>query len=85
MNIAVMSASGPKQTWASALKMSAFRVKRTLLEDGPQVLELVKKVPDVVASALLTVRMKVGQFWIIAIAVERFLRGPLDKDHHCVA
>jgi len=43
---------------------------------------LLKKVPDVVASALLTVRMKVGQFWIIAIAVERFLRGLLDKDHH---
>src|SRR5215831_13771261 len=68
-----------------------FRVDRPLarattprlsFEDRPQVLKLVEKMPDIVAAALLAVRMQVGDSGIIAVAVEGFLRRPFDQDHH---
>ena len=60
--------------------MSAFGVKRTsLLEDRPQVLQLVEEVPDVVSGTLLSVRMQVGDLWIVAVAVERRLQTPIRR------
>ena len=53
-----------------------------LFEGGPQVLELVEEVPDVVAGAFLPVRMQVGDFWIVAVALEGRFRCPFDQDHH---
>ena len=43
---------------------------KRLLEDRPQVLQLVEEVPDIVAGAYLPVRMQVGDFWIVAVVLE---------------
>ena len=63
--------------------MSAFGGKADiLLEDRPQVLQLVEEVPDVVSGTLLSVRMQVGDLWVVAVAVERRLGLPFDEDHY---
>src|SRR5438105_10245583 len=57
-------------------------VQLLLFEDRLQVLELVEEVPDVVAGALLPVRMQVTNLRIVAVAVKGCLRRPFDEDHH---
>ena len=52
---------------AAFQEAASFSVR---IEDRPQVLELVEEVPDVVAGAPFPVRMQVGDFWIVAVAVK---------------
>ena len=52
------------------------------LQDGPEVFQLVEEVPDVLVRALFPVRVQVGELRVVAVAVERLLRFPLDEDQH---
>jgi len=53
-----------------ALSMGSGRL---LLENRPQVFQLVEKVPDIIAGTFLSVRMQVRNIRIVAVVVEGVL------------
>jgi hypothetical protein len=57
-----------------------MRVSARRLEDGPEVVQLVEQVPDVVARAVDAMRVEVGEARVVAVAVEGFPRRPFDQD-----
>src|ERR1700674_3195531 len=67
--------------------MSARTRNRNLMASGllkkrAQVFEPVEEVPDVVASSVDAMRMKVVELRVIVIAVEGLLRGPPHENQH---
>lgn len=57
-------------------------LRLAVLEDGPEVFQLVEQVPNVVARALDAVRVQIGEPGVVAVTVERFLGLPLDDYQH---
>ena len=49
------------------------------LEDRLEVFELFKEMPNVPVRSVGAVRMQIGKGWVVTVAVESLLRGPLNQ------
>ena len=50
------------------------------LEDRPEVFELFKEMPDIALGSIHAVRVQIRKGWVITVAVECLLGGPLNDD-----
>ena len=51
-------------------------------QDRPEILKLIKQVPDVIAGSVDPMGVQVVEGGVIAITLEGCDGGPLDQDHH---